>query len=129
MASIGIISDFGGPSVPIGFREELTRIIDITETISLDYEIDLSLYFGADFLEITDPTGIYSPKVMAAKKTAKCIVQFNNNDIVDNPAPEPLLREMVYKALSSMIERIGAKDKSFDTLAALQKISALKPSA
>ena len=71
MAFIGILSDFGGPSVPMGFREELTRIVNITEKISLDYEIDLSLYFGGDFLTITDATGIYSPRVTVAKKNAK----------------------------------------------------------
>lgn len=127
MASIEILSDFGGPSVPMGFREELTRIVNITEKISLDYAIDLSLYFGADFLDITDATGIYSPKVMVPKKTAKCIIQFNNNDVVGNPAPEPLLRKMVYAALAEMIERIGKKDSSFDTNAAMKKIAALSP--
>ena len=63
---------------------------------------------------------------MASKKTAKCIVQFNNNGVVGNPTPELLLREMVYAALAEMIERIG-KDNSFDPSAAMEKIAGPRP--
>ena len=87
------------------------------------------MYFGGYFLIFTYSTGIYSPRVTVAKKNAKCIVQFNNGDVVGNPAPEPLLRRMVYAALTDMIEGIGKKDRSFDDDAAMTKIDALRPAA
>lgn len=119
-------SDFGGPSVSNDYRTELTRIIDEMENVPLAYTIDMMLYVGGDFLEITDPTGVYSPRVSQAKKVATCVIQMNTEEVLTAKNPSGLLRATFYKALTEMIDRIAAKDKSVDAEAEKTKVAFLK---
>ena len=119
-------SDFGGPSVPNEYRDELANIINQMEDVPLAYLIDVMFYFGGDFLEITNPTGMYSPRVSVPKKTATCVIQFNNADVLSNPNPRRFLRETLYAGMSDLFDRIAARDKSVNAEAEREKISFLK---
>lgn len=107
-------SDIGGPSVPNEYRTELTRIIDQMQHVDLAYKLEMTLYAGGDFLEITDPTGVYSPRVSATARTAKFVVQLNNQDVMTQDDPASYLRKTIHSALCEMIDRIAASDKTYD---------------
>lgn len=126
MSKFVIRSDFGGPSVSNEYREELTNIIKQMADVPLAYTIDVMLYVGGDFLEITDPTGLYSPRVSVPKKTAVCVIQMNAEEVLNAKDPRGFLRETFHKALSEMIERIAAKDKSVDAGIERNRIAILK---
>lgn len=118
-------SDFGGPSVPNEYRTELTQVINEMEAVPLAYTIDVMIYVGGDFLEITDPTGVYSPRVSVAKKTASCVIQMNTEEVLASKTPRAFMRTTIYDALVEMIGRIAAKDKAIDVDMEREKIALL----
>lgn len=125
MSKFVTLSDFGGPSVSNEYREELTRIIKRMADVPLVYLIDVMLYVGGDFLEITDPTGVYSPRVSVAKKKVTCVIQMNTQEVLTSKDPRGFLRATFYTTLVELFDRIAAKDKSFAKEAELQKIEFL----
>ena len=48
---------FGGPSVPLDFIEELTRLRHRLRGIAMQYDFDLFVVVGGDITVVTDPTG------------------------------------------------------------------------
>lgn len=118
-------SDFGGPSVPNEYRTELTQIIDEMEAVPLAYTMDVMIYVGGDFLDITDPTGLYSPRVSVAKKTASGVIQMNTEEVLTSEAPKAFMRTTIHNALVEMIDRIAAKDKAVDADVEREKIAFL----
>lgn len=119
-------SDFGGPSVSNEYRTGLTQIIEEMTDVPLSYMIDVMLYVGGDFLEITDPTGVYSPRVSVAKKTATCVIQMNTQEVLTATNPRGFLRATFHKALVELIDRIAAKDKTVDGKAEREKVAFLQ---
>lgn len=67
-----------------------------------------------------------SPKISTKSRSAKFVVQLNNQDVMTQDDPAPYLRKTIHSALYEIIDRIAAKDKTYDPKVERSRIAFLK---
>lgn len=105
---------FGGPSVPLDFIEELTRLRHRLRRIAMQYDFDLFVVVGGDITVVTDPTGIRLPRVFLGRRTATAQVQMNTDDVMGVSEPRTFLYTTIHAALTELIARVSYRDNDFD---------------
>ncbi|BAH31952.1 MULTISPECIES: hypothetical protein [Rhodococcus] len=105
---------FGGPSVPLDFIEELTRLRHRLRGIAMQYDFDLFVVVGGDITVVTDPTGIRLPRVFLGRRTATAQVQMNTDDVMGVSEPRTFLYTTIHAALTELIARVSYRDNDFD---------------
>ncbi|MBH5144709.1 MULTISPECIES: hypothetical protein [Rhodococcus] len=105
---------FGGPSVPLDFIEELTRLRHRLRGIAMQYDFDLFVVVGGDITVVTDPTGIRLPRVFLGRRTATAQVQMNTDDVMGVSDPRAFLYTTIHAALTELIARVSYRDNDFD---------------
>ncbi|KAB2584290.1 hypothetical protein M2405_004735 [Rhodococcus erythropolis] len=105
---------FGGPSVPLDFIEELTRLRHRLRGIAMQYDFDLFVVVGGDITVVTDPTGIRLPRVFLGRRTATAQVQMNTDDVMGVSDPRAFLYTTIHAALTELIARVSDRDNVFD---------------
>ena len=105
---------FGGPSVPLDFIEELTRLRHRLRGIAMQYDFDLFVVVGGDISVVTDPTGTRLPRVFLGRRTATAQVQMNTDDVMGVPDPRAFLYTTIHAALTELITPVSDRDNDFD---------------
>lgn len=105
---------FGGPSVPLDFIEELSRLRHRLRGIAMQYDFDLFVVVGGDITVVTDPTGIRLPRVFLGRRTATAQVQMNTDDVMGVSDPRAFLYTTIHAALTELIARVSYRDNDFD---------------
>lgn len=105
---------FGGPSVPLDFIEELSRLRHRLRGIAMQYDFDLFVVVGGDITVVTDPTGIRLPRVFLGRRTATAQVQMNTDDVMGVSEPRTFLYTTIHAALTELIARVSYRDNDFD---------------
>lgn len=118
---------FGGPSVPLDFIEELTRLRHRLRGIAMQYDFDLFVVVGGDITVVTDPTGIRLPRVFLGRRTATAQVQMNTDDVMGVSEPRTFLYTTIHAALTELIARVSYRDNDFDADGERAKIEFLIP--
>lgn len=88
------------------------------EPVQFEYELDLFLRIGGDIMPITDPTGLYNPRVSVAKHRVTANILINTDEALAAPNPGELLRTTIYNAMIDLFARIHTRDTDFDADAA-----------
>ncbi|MCE4266562.1 hypothetical protein CJ178_06505 [Rhodococcus sp. ACPA4] len=118
-------SVFGGPSIPLTYFEELSRIKWQLRNVEFQYDFDLFVIVGGDITTVTDPTGVRSPRVFLARRTITAQIQMNSADVLGDSDPRGFLRQTIHAAVTELIARIAARDADFDVDVERQKVAFL----
>lgn len=127
MGSLITRADFGGPSVPMEYRQELASLNTRSRDVALAYTYDMTMYLGGDFLVITEKTGLYAPRIRVPSSTAQAIVKFNNDDLLSAADPARFLNLTLREAMLMLAARISRKDAAFDHGEERRRIDLLFP--
>ena len=116
---------YGGPTPQDGIIEEVARIRRVLRDEPFSYDLDLVLMIGGDVTPGSGPSGLRSPRVSLARRTATAQVQVTRDDANHAPDPVALLRVTVYEALVQLIARVAARDREVDATAEREGLSSL----
>jgi len=125
MAKLTFRTIFGGPEMPMEFRDELYLIESKLKTIDFDYTLDLSLTIGADMITVTHPTGLRSPRISPSKQTVTGTIFINNADTMRPKDHGVFFREVIHDAVSEIFDRMESKKIEFSKPDHLDKIAFL----
>lgn len=115
-----------GAHRPKEYSDALDAIERRFEAAEFDYQMDLMLFVGGDMMHVSDPTGMHSPKVSVPKRRVTARIAMNDDDVRNAEEPDRFLRDVIHDSVKDLIERISAKDRSFNKNDALEAIEFLR---
>lgn len=116
---------YGGPAPQDGVIEEVARIRRVLRDERFSYELDLVLMIGGDVTPGSGPSGLRSPRVSPARRTATAQVHVTRDDALHAPDPVAFLRTTVHEALVQLVGRVAARDPEVDADAERARLAPL----
>lgn len=106
---------YGGPTPQDGVIEEVARIRRVLRDVPFSYDLDLVLMIGGDVTPGSGPSGLRSPRVSLARRTATAQVHVTRDDALHAPDPVAFLRTTVHEALVQLVARVATRDPEVDS--------------
>lgn len=116
---------YGGPTPQDGIIEEVARIRRVLRDEPFSYDLDLVLMIGGDVTPGSGLSGLRSPRVSLARRTATAQVYVTRDDALHAPDPVVFLRATVHEALVQLVARVAARDPEVDAAAEREGLSSL----
>lgn len=69
------------------------------------YDFDLLLFVGGDMLQVNNPTGMISPRVMLTKKRVMARIRIHSDDAMSAADPGHLLRSTIFQSVKELFDR------------------------
>ena len=116
---------YGGPTPQDGIIEEVARIRRVLRDEPFSYDLDLVLMIGGDVTPGSGPSGLRSPRVSLARRTATAQVHVTRDDTNHAPDPVAFLRATVHEALVQLVARVAARDPEVDAATEREGLASL----
>ncbi len=116
---------FGGPDTPNIYREELRSIKRGLEKVTFVYEIDFSLTFGGQFIKVTKPLGLDSPRIWTNKEKVTGTIFIPKADTTKQSDHAQFLRKIIYESLITVFKKMEKKKIISDAESEIKKVSFL----
>ncbi|KQT98722.1 hypothetical protein ASG53_11810 [Sanguibacter sp. Leaf3] len=105
--------------------EEVARIRRVLRDEPFSYDLDLVLMIGGDVTPGSGPSGLRSPRVSLARRTATAQVHVARDEANHAPDPVAFLRATVHESLVQLVARVAARDPEVDAATEREGLASL----
>lgn len=116
---------FGGPEIAMETAGEIRRLRAALGQAGWQYDIDLLVRINGSVTPLTDPSGLYHPRVSVPKRTVTGNVLVASDALERESSTAVAVRSTIRAALHEIVARIASRDSGFDEPAERARVAAL----